>query len=241
MLVLLSVGAVVVFVLAVTGRLALDEPGDLVLPLAGAAVLSSLSGATSAVLSDWVGWAVPIGLATLVAVVLAATTSLSLSWRSPLALGAVVVGVAAAVVLHTTIEDAWHPTANGAVGAAWTDATLSLVSPGDGDTVAIGTVDVVVAVEGGTIGPGGRSFGENPEEFGTVRVFVDGRLVAGPDGQAVPQREDCDSGCVQATYPVELDRGPHVLSLEFLTADGESFATPQGQSPTVQIATVEAE
>ncbi len=244
MLVLLSVGAIVVLGLAVAGVVTVDEPGDLVLPLAGSAVLASLSGATSSLLSDWVGWAFPLGLAALAALVLATTTSWTLSPRSPLVIGAVVVGLVAAVTLHTRIEDSWHPTGTG-VGAAWTDAELTLVSPTDGDAVAIGEVDVVVAVTGGSIGPGGgadaaQAGGGDPEEFGMVRVFVDGRLATGPDDDPVAPREDCARGCAEATYPVELERGQHVLSLEFLSADGQSFDTPPGPRPTVQIATVEA-
>lgn len=241
LLVLASFGTIAIFLLAVRGRLTLDEPGDLVLPLAASAVLASLSGTTSTVLSDLVGWWFPVGLAALVAVVLAASTPLRLQPTSPLAVGAVVVGLAASLLLHTTIEDAWHPTGAG-TGAAWTDVELALVQPTDGDTTAIGPVDVIVAVDGGTIGPGpGPQPGGDPEEGGIVRVFVDGRLVTGPDGEAVGPVEDCSSGCVEATYPLELDRGVHAISLEFLTADGASFDTPQGQRPTVQLATVESE
>lgn len=238
LLVLASFGTIAIFLLATTGRLVLEEPGDLVLPLAASAVLASLSGATAAYFSDWVGWWFPLGMAALVAVALAASTSLSLGPTSPLAIGTVVVGLVAAFTLHTTIAAAWHPTGSG-VGAPWTDATLALVAPADGDTVDIGTVDVVVAVDGGTIGPGPAPAAADPEESGVVRVFVDGRLVTGTDGEAVRPTEDCAGGCVQATYAVDLTQGVHVLSLEFLAADGRSFDTPPGRSPTVQIATVE--
>lgn len=239
LLVLASFGIIAVFLLAVAGRLTLDEPGDLVLPLAASAVLASLSGATAGWLSDWVGWWFPFGVAALVAVVVAASTSLSLGVTSPLAIGAVVVGVVAAFTLHTTIEGAWHPTGSG-VGARWTDASLALVSPTEGDTVEVGTVDIVVAVTGGTIGPGPAAAGADSEEGGIVRVFVDGRLITAADGEAMVPSENCAGGCVQATYPVDLTLGVHVISLEFLTADGQSFDTPAGQSPTIQIATVEA-
>lgn len=240
LLVLLSFGTVVIFVLAVAGRLVLDEPGDLVLPLAGSAILASLSGTTAGFLSDWVGWWFPLGVSALVAVVVAASTRWSLGPTSPLAIGAVVVAVVAAVTLHTTIEGAWHPTGTG-VGARWTDAQLALVTPTDGQDVAVGEVEVVAAVQGGTIGPGpATTTPGDPEEGGVVRLYVDGRLQSDADGQALPPDEDCTSGCAQVTYTVELERGVHVLSLEFLTADGQSFDTPQGQSPTVRIATVEA-
>jgi len=239
LLVLAAFGTIAIFLLAVAGRLALDEPGDLVLPLAASAVLASLSGATAGYFSDWVGWWFPLGVAALVAVAVAATTSLSLGPTSPLAIGAVVVGLAVSFTLHTTIESAWHPTGSG-VGARWTDATLALVSPVDGDTTEVGTVDVVVAVTGGTIGPAPAAAPADPEELGVVRVFVDGRLATGPDGEPLLPTEDCSGGCVEASYPVDLPLGAHVISLEFLTADGQSFDTPTGQSPTIQIATVEA-
>lgn len=237
LLVLASFGTVAILLLAAFGKLTLEEPGDLVLPLAASAVLASLSGATSEVLSDWVGWWFPLGLSALVAIVVAATTSRTLRPTSPLLLGAVVVGLVASLTLHTTIEDSWHPTTTG-TGAAWTDVQLTLVQPVEGDTTAIGAVDIVVQVTGGTIG---GPAGDDPEEGGVVRVFVDGRLATGGDGRPVAPVEDCTSGCTEATYPVELERGVHVLSLEFLTSAGQSFDTPTGERPTVTIATVEAE
>lgn len=241
LLVLASFGLVAVFLLAVFGVLTLDEPGDLVLPLAGSAVLASLSGATSGFLSDWVGWWFPLGVAALVAVVLAATTRLRLSPTSPLAIAAVVLGLVASFTLHTTIEDAWHPTGSG-IGARWQDASLQLVQPTDGSTVAVGPVEVVVEILGGTIAAEpGEVPADNPEEGGLVQVYVDGSLVTGADGQPLAPVEDCIGGCFRATYPIELDRGVHVLSLEFVTADGQSFDTPVGQAPTIQIATLEAE
>ncbi|MBY5163490.1 hypothetical protein [Salsipaludibacter albus] len=241
LLVLASFGLVAVFLLAVFGVLTLDEPGDLVLPLAGSAVLASLSGATSDFLSDWVGWWFPLGVAALVAVVLAATTRLELSPTSPLAIATVVLGLVASFTLHTAIEDAWHPTGSG-IGARWEDATLELVSPTDGDTVPIGPLDVVVRIEGGSIGQGPNDLRTgDPEEAGIVQVFVDGSLVTGADGAPLRQVENCTTGCTEATYPIELDRGVHVVSLEFLTSSGESFDTRVGQAPTIQIATVEAE
>lgn len=240
LLVLASFGTIAIFLAAAVGKLTLDEPGDLVLPLAGTAVLASLSGATSATLSDLVGWFFPFGLAALVAVVLAASTSLSLKPTTPLALGAVVVALVAAFTLHTTIEDAWHPGETG-LGAAWSDVELTLVAPVDGDTVSVGPVEVVVAVTGGTIGPGvSQTAPDDPEQLGIVRVFVDGRQATASDGSGVAPQEDCTSGCTQATYLLDLTLGVPVLSLEFLSADGQSFDTPPGQSPTVEIATVEA-
>lgn len=241
LLVLASFGLIIVFLLAVFGRLRLDEPGDLVLPLAASAVLASLSGATSGFLSDWVGWWFPLGFAALVAIVLAACTSLTLSPTSPLAIGAVVLGLVASITLHTTIEDAWHPSGDG-VGVRWEDATLELVSPTDGSTVPIGPTDVVVQITGGTIGaeptdvPAG-----NLEEGGLVQIYVDGSVVTSPDGSPLAPIEECTGGCFRATYPIEFERGVHVLSLEFVTADGQSFDTPVGQAPTIQIATIEAE
>lgn len=240
LLVLVAFGMVAVFVLAVLGRVPLEEPGDLVLPLAATAVLASLSGATNAVLSDWVGWWAPIGATALVALLVATFTRLSLAPAAPLTWGAVVVALVAAFLLHGSLEDAWHP--RPADGLERDDVAVSIVSPAEGEALAVGDTDLVVAVEGGTIGaattPAAEQSGD-AEELGMVRVFVDGAQVTGPGGDPVGPREECSGGCRQATYPITLDRGTHVISIEFVTATGESFRTNAGAAPTVDILTIE--
>lgn len=240
MLVLVSIGVALVVVGVASGRVPMDEPGDLVLPLAATAVLASLSGATASVVSDWVGWWFPAGVVALVGLVLAASTSLELSWRSPLTIGVVSLAMASAVLLHRPIERAWHPV----VGQLRDDVEIAITAPEDGTSVAIGTVEVVVEVTGGSVGgvdASGDPDGADPEEGGRVVVAVDGVVTTGADGRPVGPREDCSDGCTRVTFEVPMERGPHVVSAEFLTAQGESFATTPSGSPTLDLVTIAAE
>lgn len=239
MLVLVSIGVALVVVGVASGRVPMDEPGDLVLPLAATAVLASLSGATANVVSDWVGWWFPAGVVALVGLVLASSTSLELSWRSPLAIAVVGLALASAVLLHRPIERAWHPVD----GQLRDDVEIAITAPEDGATVAIGTVEVVVEVTGGSVGgddASGGPDGPDPEEGGRVVVAVDG-VVTTEDGRPVAPREDCSDGCTRVTFEVPVERGPHVVSAEFLTAQGESFATTPSGSPTLDLVTIAAE
>ena len=74
----LAAGVAVVFVLVAVGRITLDEPGDLILPLAGVAIVSSLAPMLSDTLSDAVTWTLPAGAVLLVGLLLAAFTRLDL-------------------------------------------------------------------------------------------------------------------------------------------------------------------
>ena len=239
LVVLSALGLVGIFIGVVAGRIRLDEPGDLVLPFAATAVLASLSGATNTVLSDWVGWWTPIGTVALVAILLATFTGLELTPRSPLTIGSVVVAIVAAVLLHTTLEEAWHPPES---GLQRDDVTVQIVRPSDGEVVPIGDTVVIVQVEGGTIGPGPTSSRpEDPEELGLVHVFVDGLRVNDDTGRPLEPNEDCTAGCTEATWNIDVERGPHVISVEFLTSSVESFATTAAGSPTVDLVTIAAE
>lgn len=238
MVVLISFGLVAVLLAVVSGRAVLDEAADLVLPAAAVAVLASLSGATSAFLSDWVGWWMPIGVVALVGVLLATFTDTRLTARSPATLGLVAVALLSATLLHTTIEAAWHPTTT---GVQRDDLVITITAPVDGTEVPIGTTTVAVEVAGGTIGPGQAARPPaDPEELGIVRIYVDGLVVGDDDGTPRAPLEDCDTGCTTASWEVDLDRGPHVISVEFLTAEGESFSATAAGSPTVDLVQVTA-
>lgn len=238
LLVLLSFGMVAVVAGAVAGRIPLDEPGDLVLPLAATALLASLSGATSSILSDWVGWWFPVGVVALLAMVVAAFTSAELSIRSPLLVTAAVVAVGAALALHVPIAEAWHPID----GLLRDDVSVAITSPVEGDVVPVGPLSLTVAVDGGSVGPGPTTgVRPDPEELGQVVAYVDGIRVDGPDGAALQPREACDDGCSSVTFDVPLERGAHVLSVEFLTSHGQSFATTAAGAPTVALVAITAE
>lgn len=235
LLTLLALGLLVVVVLAAFGVVTIAEPGDLILPLAGTAVLASLSGATSEVLSDWVGWAFPLGVVALVALVVASLTPLDLSWTSPLLLAAVVVGAVAAVVLHAPITRAWHPTSVGLDSAVLDDLAVEIIEPTDGASVPAGTVEVIVAATGGSLGPGFVESGapQDPEELAGLTLTAVS-LDTGENAavQGTPA-EDCADGCEQATYEVTVDEpGEWTIFVEAKTADARSFTTGEGTSGT---------
>ena len=247
LLTLLSLGLVAVLALAVAGVVTLDEPGDLILPLAGTAVLASLSGATSTVLSDWVGWAFPLGVVALLALVVAATSPLRLGLASPLTAVAVVVAVGAALLLQDPITRAWHPREIGPPSAPIDDLALEIVEPADGATVPAGEpIDLVVRASGGTLGQGFVDAGQGPDDP-EQQVAVTISLVPLSSGQTAstvgaPQ-QDCSNGCEQATYRIEIpDPGEWTIYVEAKAADGRSFTAATGASgaPTTRV-TVEAQ
>lgn len=246
LLTLLALGLVLVFLFGVVGVIPLDEPDDLILPLAGTAVLASLSGATSSVLSDWVGWAFPLGVAALLALVASVTTPLRLGVASPLTAVAVVAGVGASLLLHGPITRAWHPQDIGPPAAAIDDLQVEIVEPDDGATVATGPVEVVVDATGGSLGDGfvdEDAAPADPEE----QVGVTLTLVPADSAQSTSEvgdpREDCSTGCAQATFTVEIpEPGEWTLYIEAKAADRRSFTRASGASgaPTDRI-TVQAE
>lgn len=120
LLTVLAAGMLVLFVLALVGRLQLDGPGDLTLPIASVAVIGSLAPVAGDPVSDAAPWAVPAGVVLLVALVVAAVTRRALTPGSPLAIGAVVTAVAASLALAPFLVDAWYP--DGAATTAGGDA-----------------------------------------------------------------------------------------------------------------------
>jgi len=238
MVVLCSFGLVIVFVGVVVGRIHIEEPGDLVLPFAGTAVLASLSGATNTFLSDWVGWWTPIGIVALVGILVHTFTPLRLTPRSTLTWACVAVAIVSSVLLHTTLEDAWHPAPT---GIQRDDLTVAVTTPADGTDVPTGSTTVTVQVTGGTIGPGPTSTApDDPEELGVVHVFVDGILETNETGRPLAPEQDCADGCTTATWDIDLPRGAHVISVEFLASNLESFAATAAGSPTVDLVAIEA-
>ena len=109
LLTVVSAGLLVLFVMAVVGKLQLETPGDLTLPIAAVAVIASLAPVAGDPISDAAPWAVPAGAVLLVALIVAATTSRELTLRSPLAIGTVVVAIVASLAIAPTLVDAWYP------------------------------------------------------------------------------------------------------------------------------------
>ena len=241
LLTLLAIGLLVVVALAVVGVLRLEEPGDLILPLAGTAVLASLSGATSTVLSDWVGWAFPVGIVALLALVLASATSLDLGPTSPLLVAAVAVGALGVVLLQGPIVRAWHPADVGLDSALLDDLTIDVVRPEDGSEVPNPTVELVVEAGGGSLGDGFDTDAPtpaDPEELVGLTITVVS-LDTG-ENESVPGQpvEDCTDGCDRATYEVTLPSpGEWTVFVEAKTRDARPFTRADGSSgaPTASL------
>jgi hypothetical protein len=109
LLTVISAGLLIVFVLAGIGRLRLQGPGDLTVPIASVAVLGSLAPIGGDPVSDAAPWAVPGGVVLLASLIVAATTSRELTPRSPLAIGTVVLAIVASLALAPILVDAWYP------------------------------------------------------------------------------------------------------------------------------------
>ena len=216
---MLGLGVIVVFLLVVVGRITIAQPDDALLPIAGVAVFAALAPSMSDTLSDWVGWALPAGVAALVGLVLHATTSLSLRPPRALAGGTVGVGALAALVLYGPIVDAWHPPL--VFTAQRDDAVIEIVSPTEDEQPSAGAVLVEVAVTGATLATVDLvgAAPTDPEEAARVKVLVDGF-------PHLPRfRETCtaDQPCTSVSFEVSLDPGLHDLSVELLTAEGVTF------------------
>jgi hypothetical protein len=221
MVVVVSVGLVVVFLLTVLGRLVIARLDDLVLPLAAVAIVSSLAPLADEWLSDWIGWAFPVGAVMLAALLLAAATPLELAPDGMLSYAAAGLAVAGAVVLHQPLTVAWHPPPD--LLPAQGDAQVAIVAPLDGATVEAGDTTVEVAITGGSIGPGGLAFDDLPadaEEAGALDATVDG------DRVPVQLEQECsrDEPCTEVSFPVRLEPGDVRLRVEFTRGDGMPFA-----------------
>lgn len=221
----LAVLVAVLFLLAVGGAVRITQPGDLVLPLSGVVIVSSLGTSASATFSDQVGWALPIGVVALVALVLYSTMPDDWALVSPWTGGVVAVAVIAAVALQSPLTRALHPPPiefDPSALPAVDDLSIQIIQPGDQEQVA-SPVTLEVQVTGGTVGAPGLEFTSDPpadpEELGRLRL-LDGATVLD-----VEPEEACSTQapCTTLTYQLDLTPGTHQILVEFLTSDGSTF------------------
>ncbi len=217
LLVVFSLGVIVVAILAVLGRVRLEQADDLVLPLAAVAIVSSLAPLGSAVLSDWVGWAFPAGVIALLTVLAAALTPFELSPRSPFTYGAAAIAVIVAVALHQPITLAWHPPPDFLPLAD--DVEVTIAVPGEGDDVPAGELTVTVTITGGSVQSellAPDDVPADPEEAGQLAVAIDGQVLTPVFA------EDCtvEAPCTEVTFPVEVEPGERVIAVEYRRGDG---------------------
>ncbi|MEX2503786.1 MAG: hypothetical protein WD378_02985 [Egicoccus sp.] len=216
-----ALGLTVIVLLAVAGRIRVTSPDDLVLPLAAVAVLSSLAPLADYWLSDWIGWAFPVGVAMLLGLLVAAFTALDLALRSPLTWVVTAAAVVGAVLLYAPITRAWHPPVDYLPLAD--DAQVEILVPEEGDEIEAGTFEVSVALTGGSIGPGNAALEDlptDPEEAGGLAVSLNGERIV------TSYLEDCSIAqpCETVTFPIEVDAGAHDLLVEFTRGDGLPLA-----------------
>lgn|GEM_PF-5110535 len=213
----------VVFVLAALGRVRLDEPGDLLLPLAAVVLFAGLGGSLGDAAADQAPWALPLAVVLLGALVLAATTDLDLGLTRPLGYGALALAAVAALALRPTLETTFFPPVLALPQADDAVAELVLVDGPDDE----GRVTVELSVTGGTIGAGPQEQDNEDLEDGMVPRFVAGPAFVRPaEGPS-----DCPETCTSTTYelvlPVTGDGAlPARIQVELLTAAQVPFAPP---------------
>jgi hypothetical protein len=227
---------------AATGRLTVTRLDDVVVPFATAAILSSVGLLAHEWLSDAIGWALPVGVVAAGSLLLAALTPLDLRLPAPLPMGAAALALVGAAVLHAPLTVALHPPAE--LLPLADDAEIAILGPSDDDVMAGPTVEVVVAVTGGTIGPGGADLGElpaDPEEAGDLAVAlaaVEGDGTTAPQERvAVTYAEDCTiaAPCSEVTFPLTLEPGTWRLTVEFTRGDGTPLAPYVRDTVTVTV------
>lgn len=216
---------------AAFGLLHVEDRDDLVLPLAAAAILSSLAPLADALLSDAIGWALPLAVVSVVALALGALTPLSLRLPSPLAMGTLALAAVGSVVLYAPLTVALHPPAD--LLPLSDDSQVTITSPVDGATVPAGIVEVTVAVTGGSIGPGGVAVEDlpaDPEEAGQLAVAIkevsDDAAGAQQQRVEVAYAQTCTVAdpCSQVSFDLPVEVGTHELTVDFTRGDGTPLA-----------------
>ncbi len=220
-----------VVVAAGLGLLGIASPDDLLLPLAAAAIASSLAVFGHEVLSDAIGWGLPLAVVSLLTLLLAALTPLELRFPGPLAMGALALALVSAISLYAPLTAALHPPAD--LLPLADDVELTIVEPADGSSLPGPAVEVVVEVAGGSLGPPGSTpdaASGDPEVAGTLSVLLS---QLSDDGTVTEQRavspayeQECTvvAPCTRVSFTVDLPPGQHRVTVEFLRGDGVPLA-----------------
>lgn len=227
---------------AAFGFLRIESRTDLLMPLAGTAIASSVGVLAHMIISDVIGVGLPLAIIATVTVLLAALTPLDIRFPSPLSLGSIGVSVIACIVLYQPLTMALHPPAD--VVPLADDAAVVVAAPADGETIPSGTVALVLEVTGGSIGPGGiplEDLGPDPEEAGAIVVAVEEVREDGAIGrrQLIESgfRETCtlEAPCDRVTYDVPMEPGHWEIVAEFTRGDGSPFAPQIRDRITVEV------
>ena len=227
------VGAIVLaaaFLAAASGWLELDSGDDLVLPIAAAAIASSVAPLADAWLSDAVGWGLPLLVTAVIALVLGALTPLDIHFPGPLPMGAVALAGVTAVLLYPTLTVALHPP--GETLPLSDDSQVTIVSPAQGAQVDTDEVEVAVEVTGGSFGPGDvpvDALPQDPEEAAGLAVAIEEvRDDAVTQQRRVDveyeQRCTLEDPCSSVRFPLPVEPGTYQLTVELTRGDGVPFA-----------------
>lgn len=212
------------------GRIQIEHADDLVVPLASTAIVSSLGTIAHEVISDGIGWALPLAVVSLLALSLGALTGLDLRFPAPLPMGAIALAGVGAVMLYGPLTIALHPP--GELLPLSDDSTITIVEPADGGSVDA-PVAVTVEVTGGSLGPGRvplEELPDDPEEAGTLSVAIE---EVREDDRAEQQQlvevdpeQDCTVAepCPQLTFELDPGPGTYELTVEFVRGDGVPLA-----------------
>lgn len=212
-------------VAAAVGRVDVDTMDDLVVPLAAAAIASSLGALADSLVSDAVGWGLPLAVVSALGLVLAAATPLDVRFPAPLPMAAVALAIVSSVVLYAPLTIALHPPAE--MVPLSDDAAVIIAAPADGSTVDAGEVAVSVRVDGASIGPGGLLPDElptDPEEAAALDIVVERTDVEPPDRRVVDVDYDractLDAPCEGVGFDLALEPGTYEITTDLTRGDG---------------------
>lgn len=220
-----SLVVMVVFVLVAFDVVELGVPGDLLLPLAAVVLVSGLAGNIALVLDEQSPWIVPVGLALLVGLVVAAfRQDATIEPRSRLTLFSLVGAVALTAVAYNPLADLWVPEEETLPLLEDAVVAAEVVQPPNAD----GQFVVRVSIENGTLGDG--LLLERPDDAETELVP---RFQVGPVYLQPPVPDECAAAdpCTTADFQLTLPAGfvtepPDEIVVELLTADKLPFVPP---------------
>ncbi len=232
MVVVFGIALAAVLLGAGLGWIRITAIRDLLAPLAAAVILGGLGVLGQSVFADWVSWALPLAVVSLVTLLVGAGTGLDLRLPAPLPMGALALAGVGMWTLSTPLAVALHPTAE--ILPLSDDAAVTISSPADDEEVTAGVVEVTVEVTGGSIGPGGlpaSTLPTDPEEAGALTATL---ARVRDDGSTEPPREvgwevagcSVSAPCRTVEVPVTVEPGTWELTVDLNRGDGTALAPP---------------
>ena len=214
------------------GWLQVRRPADLVAPLAATAVLAGLGVLGHEVLSDGIGWGLPLAVVALGTLLLGGVAGVELRFPAAVPMGAVALLGVGVWLLSAPLAVALHPPPE--ILPLSDDAALEVITPPEGADVVAGVVPVTVTVVGGSIGPGGvdlSALPADPEEAGELTIAL--QELRG-DGGAAPQRRldievaGCTvaAPCEEVTVDLVVPAGTWQVTVDLNRGDGTPLAPP---------------